>query len=47
MKDIFQIGFIGAGGIATFRHLPNLVNIAGVRLVTVANQTIESACRTA
>ena len=37
-----SIGFIGAGGIARERHLPNLAKIDGVKVVAVANRSRES-----
>lgn len=37
-----SIGFIGAGGIAETRHIPNLQKIEGVRLTAVANNSLES-----
>jgi predicted dehydrogenase len=37
-----NIGFIGAGGIARERHLPNLAKIDGVKVVAVANRSQES-----
>jgi len=41
--DTLRIGFIGAGGIARQRHVPNLNQIAGVELVAVANRSRESS----
>lgn len=42
-----RVGFIGAGGIARQRHLPNLREIPGIELVAVANRSLESAQRVA
>ncbi|MCL2640089.1 MAG: Gfo/Idh/MocA family oxidoreductase [Phycisphaerales bacterium] len=39
---MINIGFIGAGGIARERHLPNLAKIDGVKVVAVANRSLES-----
>lgn len=38
-----HIGVIGAGGIASSRHLPNLKQIEGVELTAVANRRLENA----
>jgi predicted dehydrogenase len=38
-----RIGFIGAGGIARQRHIPNLKKIDGVELVAVANRSRDSS----
>lgn len=42
-----RIGMIGAGGIAETRHLPNLKKFGGVRLIAVANRSMESGRRAA
>jgi predicted dehydrogenase len=42
-----RVGFIGAGGIARERHLPNLKLIEGVEVVAVANRSVESGERIA
>ncbi|MCL2647131.1 MAG: Gfo/Idh/MocA family oxidoreductase [Phycisphaerales bacterium] len=39
---MIHIGFIGAGGIARERHLPNLAKIPGVKVVAVANRSLAS-----
>jgi len=39
---MINIGFIGAGGIARERHLPNLAKISGVKVIAVANRSLES-----
>jgi len=46
-EQTIRIGFIGAGGIARQRHLPNLKKIPGIELVAVANRTLASAQRVA
>jgi predicted dehydrogenase len=43
MSKQIGIGFIGAGGNTRLRHLPGFAGIEGVRLVTVANRSIESS----
>jgi predicted dehydrogenase len=40
-----RLGFIGAGGICEQRHLPNLVKMPGVELVSVCNSSAESSRR--
>jgi predicted dehydrogenase len=47
MTDRLRIGFIGAGGIARSRHLPNLALINGVEVVAVCNRSQESGQRVA
>ncbi len=47
MQKALGIGFVGAGGIVRTRHLPNLQNIEGVRLVSVCNRSQESSERIA
>jgi len=42
-KTEIGIGFIGAGWIATNRHLPNLADVTGIRLVAVANRKLKTA----
>lgn len=37
-----RLGLIGAGGIVTSRHLPNLAKLPGVSLVAVANRSLDS-----
>jgi predicted dehydrogenase len=41
------IGFIGAGGIARTRHIPGLKALDGIKLVAVANRSIESGSKAA
>jgi len=41
------VGFVGAGGIAKTRHLPNLARIPDVHVLAVANRTRESGERVA
>ena len=45
--DVVRIGFIGAGGNTTKRHMPGFQAIDGVSLVSVANRTRESSQRVA
>ena len=42
-QQTIRIGFIGAGGIARQRHLPNLKRIPGIELAAVATRSLESA----
>lgn len=46
-KKKYRIGFVGAGGIAESRHIPNLKKIDGVELVAVANRSLASGKRAA
>lgn len=43
MKKPIGIGFIGAGANTRLRHLPGFAAIEGVRLVSVANRSLESS----
>lgn len=43
MSETIRIGFVGAGGIVRFRHVPNLREIEGVELVSVCNSTPQSS----
>ena len=45
--DVVRIGFVGAGGNTTKRHIPGFQAIDGVELVSVANRTRESSQRVA
>ena len=47
MTDVVRIGFVGAGGNTTKRHIPGFKAIDGVKLVSVANRTRESSQRVA
>lgn len=41
--DRVRIAFLGAGGICRTRHLPNLLKIDGVEVITVCNRSRKSA----
>ena len=45
--DIIRIGFVGAGGNTTLRHIPGFQAIEGVELVSVANRSVASGQRIA
>ncbi|MDP6064274.1 MAG: Gfo/Idh/MocA family oxidoreductase [SAR202 cluster bacterium] len=45
--DVIRIGFVGAGGNTTKRHIPGFQATDGVELVSVANRTRESSQRVA
>lgn len=45
--ETLRIGFIGAGGNTTLRHIPGLQAIEGVELVAVCNRSEESGRRVA
>ncbi|MDA1147292.1 MAG: Gfo/Idh/MocA family oxidoreductase [Chloroflexi bacterium] len=47
MADPLRVGFIGAGGNTTLRHLPGLLAIENVQAVAVANRSEESGRRVA
>ncbi|HQL64154.1 MAG TPA: Gfo/Idh/MocA family oxidoreductase [bacterium] len=46
-SEEIRIGIVGAGGIVRSRHIPGLKKIPGVRLIGVANRTLESSGRAA
>lgn len=43
MPETLGIGIVGAGGIVRERHLPGFTALPDVRIVAVANRTVESA----
>ncbi|MDP6403157.1 MAG: hypothetical protein QF467_06380, partial [SAR202 cluster bacterium] len=45
--DTIRVGFVGAGGNTTLRHLPGLQAIDGVETVSVSNRSRESSQRVA
>ena len=47
MADPLRVGFIGAGGNTTLRHLPGLLAIEEVQAVAVCNRSAESGQRVA
>ena len=46
-EQVVRVGFIGAGAIAQYRHLPALKAIDGVQLAVVCNRRPESSARIA
>ena len=47
MGDVIRIGIIGAGANTRSRHIPSLAAIDGVRIVCVANRSVESGRKVA
>ena len=46
-KEKLRIGFIGAGGNTTSRHIPGFQSLENIELTAVCNRTIESSTRVA